>query len=69
MKMERFSTFLNEGYGLKDRVCYKILFKIIIVTINGILKIVVLVELIIGNNLNRVGSNPKIGIPNLVSKP
>ena len=42
---------LNKGHGIKDKVCHKILFKIIIVKINGtILKILVLVEIIIGNN-------------------
>ena len=61
--MERFSTFLNKGHGLKDKVCHKILFKIIIATINGkILKIFVLMGIIIGNNLSKVGSNPnKVG--------
>lgn len=50
--------FLNEDHGLKDKVCHKILFKIIIVEINGIFfKILVLVEIIIGNNLSRVSSS------------
>ena len=50
--------FLNEGHGLKDKVCHKIIFKVIIMTINGkILKILVLVEIIIGNSPSRVGNN------------
>ena len=84
MKMERCSTFLNEGHVLKEKVCHKILFKIIIVTINGKkLRILVLMGIIIGknlskvgnnlnkvgNNLSKVGNNPKIRIPNLVCKP
>ena len=55
--------FLNEGHGLKDKVCHNILFKVIIVKINGkILKILILVEIIIGNNPTKVGKNlSKVG--------
>ena len=57
---------LNEGHGLKEKVCHTILLKVIIIKING--KILVLVAIIIGNNPSKVGSKTKFGIPNLVSK-
>lgn len=47
--------YLSEVHGLKDKVCHKILFKVIIVTING--KLLVLVEIITRKNLNKVGNN------------
>ena len=50
MKMKRFFKSLNEGHELKDKVCHKILFKviIIIIIINGkIFKIPILVEIIV----------------------
>ncbi len=55
---------LNEGHGLNGKVCHKILFKVIIVIING--KILVLVEIIIGNNPTKVGNNLRIRVPQLV---
>ena len=56
--MGKCSTLLNEGHGLKEKVCHKVLSKIIILAINGkIIKIMVLVGIVIGNNSNKVGKN------------
>lgn len=55
---------LNEGHGHNNKVCHKILFKaIIIIIITGKnFRILVLVEIIVGNNPTKVGNNlSKVG--------
>ena len=57
-KIEKYSMLLKDGYWLKDKVFHKILFKVIIIIINGKkFKKLVLVEIIVGHNPSKVGNN------------